>query len=139
MKGISSATFAVVSALLFASPAKATCSVSSPINAGIAIDAVTEIHNGGSWDGTYDLQGTAVCEQTADQALAVAAALSAPAWLGDKENFSLSGGLGFSDGETAIGATGLLRFNQTLSGYLGGATSTDGDAWAGKAGLRIGW
>jgi hypothetical protein len=136
MKGFATATIALVSTLLLAGQAGATCSTSSPVNAGVAIDAVTEIYNGGTWDGTYQLKGSADCD--ASNTLAMASALALPAWLGDKENFSLSGGLGFSDDATAVGVTGIARINGGLSAFAGGAVGED-DQWAARAGLRVGW
>jgi hypothetical protein len=75
-----------------------------------------------------------------DESLALNAALSLPAWLQQNENFSVSGGLGFSDGgETALGLTGIMRLDQSWAAFGGVAVSTDGGAWAGKAGARVGW
>jgi hypothetical protein len=147
MKRISYATrlaIAAASVLLFAVPAHATCTTSSPITAGIAIDAVTDIHNGGTWDGQYDLAGTADCPASPafdpSDTLAVSAALSTPVWLGDSERFAFSGGLGISDSATAVGLNGVMRFDKNWSGFAGGAVSTDDtDLWAGKVGLRFGW
>ncbi len=74
------------------------------------------------------------------ESLALNSALSLPVWLETNENFSLSGGLGFSEGgETALGVTGIVRIEKSVSGFVGGAWSTDGGAWAGKAGVRVGW
>jgi hypothetical protein len=68
------------------------------------------------------------------------AALSLPAWLERGENFSLTGGVGFSGGgETAIGITGIVRIDGSVSGFVGAAVSSDGQTWAGKAGMRVGW
>jgi hypothetical protein len=75
-----------------------------------------------------------------DEAMALNAALSLPAWLEKDENFSVTGGVGFSGGgETAIGVTGIVRIEGSVSGFVGGAVSSGGDNWAGKAGVRIGW
>jgi hypothetical protein len=75
-----------------------------------------------------------------DKSQAVAAAMSAPAWLGDKENFSISGGVGFNESEAALGGTAIARLPGTpFSAYAGGAVDVDGDEWAGKAGLRAGF
>ena len=95
-------------------------------------------------DGVADLHGSAACPAypTFDpsETLALAAALSNPIWLETGEHFALSGGLGFADGATAIGATGLMRFDKHWSGFAGGAVSTDDTSnWAGKAGVRVGW
>jgi hypothetical protein len=60
--------------------------------------------------------------------------------LQQNENFSITGGVGFSDGgETAIGVTGIMRLDKNWAGFVGGAVSTDGGEWAGKAGVRVGW
>ncbi len=73
-------------------------------------------------------------------ALALSAALSMPAWLETHENFRVSGGLGFSEGgETAVGATGVVRIDKNLAGFGGAAVNTNGDNWAGKAGLSWGF
>lgn len=75
-----------------------------------------------------------------DESLALSAALSLPVWLQQNENFSVSGGVGFSDGgETALGATGIVRLDGNVSAFGGAAFATEGSAWAGKAGLRLGW
>ncbi len=74
------------------------------------------------------------------KSLALNAALSLPAWLETNENFSLTGGVGFSDGgETSLGVTGIARIEGSVSGFAGAAVSTDGGTWAGKAGVRVGW
>jgi hypothetical protein len=62
-----------------------------------------------------------------------------PVWLQQNENFSVSGGVGFSDGGTAVGVTGVMRLDQNWAGFAGGAVSDDGKLWAGKAGVRVGW
>lgn len=125
------------------------CTVTSPMDAQVITDLGTAIGGGGS----YDLKGTADCPDAKDgkdglngrdfdasEALAVSAALSTPVWLGDSENFAVSGGLGFSDDATAVGANGVMRFSKNLSGFAGGAFSTDdSDLWAGKVGLRAGF
>lgn len=82
-------------------------------------------------DGTsYDL----------DSALALSSALSMPVWLGDAETVRISGGVGFANGgETAIGATGVVRIDRNVAGFIGGAVDTNGDNYAGKVGVSIGW
>lgn len=137
---------AIAVLMLGASPVSAACTTSTPVDIPILQAAIDGISNGGANDGSYDFKGTADCPEAQDgrdfdasEALAISAALSLPAWLGDSEQFSLSGGLGFSDGETALGATGIVRIDKNLSAFAGGAASTSGDEWAGKAGLRIGW
>jgi hypothetical protein len=126
-----------------------TCTTSSPITAPIAIDAVTAIANGGTWDGAYNLSGTASCpsdpaaindaNDRIDQTQAIGAALSSPVWLEPQEHFALSGGFGFTDGATAAGLTGIARIDKNWSAFAGGAVSTEGDEWAGRGGLRVGW
>jgi hypothetical protein len=75
-----------------------------------------------------------------DRALAITQAASMPVWLGDKENFRVSGGLGFSGGgETAVGATGVMRIEKGVSAFAGGAVDSRGKDWSGKAGLSVGW
>jgi len=73
-----------------------------------------------------------------DESLALSSALSMPVWLGDQENFAVSGGVGFSESNTAFGATGVMRLDKNWSGFVGGAVS-EGGSWAGKAGARVGW
>jgi predicted outer membrane repeat protein len=75
-----------------------------------------------------------------NKSLAINSAVSLPGWLEEKENFSLSGGIGFSAGnETALGFTGIARVDRNVSAFGGGAVATDGKGWAGKAGVRVGW
>lgn len=75
-----------------------------------------------------------------NNALALDAALSMPAWLQQNENFSISGGVGFAESSAAIGVTGVMRLDKNWSGFAGGGISTeDDDIWAGKAGVRVGW
>ena len=63
-----------------------------------------------------------------------------PTWLGDNETVRLSGGVGFSDGgQTAIGATGVVRIDKSVAGFVGGAVSSDDGKWAAKAGVSVGW
>jgi hypothetical protein len=91
-------------------------------------------------DGIDGLNGINGRDADIDTALALSSALSMPVWLGDSETVRISGGVGFSNGgETAIGATSVVRIDRTLSGFIGGAVSTDGGEWAGKAGLSVGW
>jgi hypothetical protein len=95
-------------------------------------------------NGVAHLKGSADCGRAIEDAqmdvAALAAALSTPVWLEPGENFAISGGLGFSDGSTAVGATGIVRFGSNLSGFVGGAFNTDdADLWAGKVGLRAGF
>lgn len=129
-----------------AANAQTACTTSTPVDLPILQAAIDGISNGGANDGSYSFAGTAECPTTpvpqfdASDALALSAALSTPVWLGDKENFAVSGGLGFTDGAAAVGATGVVRINQSLSAFAGGAVSTDNsDVWAGRAGLRVGW
>lgn len=61
-----------------------------------------------------------------------------PVWLNPGETFAVSGGVGFSGGEQAIGATGVVRIEGSTSAFAGAAVTTDGK-WSGKAGVRIGW
>lgn len=132
--------------MLSAAPAFAqtTCTTSTPVDVPILQSAIDAISNGGANDGSYNFAGTADCPAApsfdASDALAVASALSMPVWLGDNEKFAISGGLGFSEDATALGATGVFRINQNLAAFAGGAVSTEhSDVWAGKAGLRVGW
>ena len=102
-------------------------------------------------NGTANLSGTADCSaqfsalnkalrEAQHDTAALAAALSTPVWLEAGEQFAISGGLGFSDGATALGATGLLRLDKNWSAFAGGAFSTDNSSfWSGKVGARVGW
>ena len=66
--------------------------------------------------------------------------MSLPAWLENGENYSLTGGVGFAEGgETAVGATGIVRIQGSVAGFVGAAVSTNGGSWSGKAGVRMGW
>jgi len=105
---------------------------------GVAGQIITPNNDG---NGVANLHGTAVCEDNSGELLAVAAALSTPVWLEEGERFAISGGLGFSaDGDTALGATAIVRIDKGLSAYAGGAFSTDDtDNAAGKLGLRAGF
>jgi hypothetical protein len=144
-------TAATVAILVMGSlPAKADeCSTNSPVNLAIATEGYDTVVNGGALDGTYNLKGTADCSdygaaigqanERIDKTQAMAAALSSPVWLNPDENFSVSGGVGFTDSEAALGATGLVRINRTFSAFGGGAFSVDGDEIAGKVGFRAGW
>jgi hypothetical protein len=136
MKALQSLALSLVALGLFASGALAgNCSTSSPVNFGTIMEAAPIIGGGG----TYNLQGSANCPDVdLSETHALAAALSVPVWLETGENFAISGGMGFSDGEGAFGATGLMRFDKNVSGFAGGAL-VDDDTWAGKAGVRVGW
>lgn len=71
--------------------------------------------------------------------LALSAALSLPAWLETDENYSISGGFGFSEGgAAAIGVTGIARIDGSVSAFAGFAVNENGD-WVGRAGARVGW
>lgn len=90
-------------------------------------------------DGKDGLNGLNGQDFDMDKALAISAALATPLYLGDSEKFSISGGLGFSESETALGFGMMMRIDKTFSLYGGGAMSTEGGAWAGRVGVRAGW
>lgn len=71
--------------------------------------------------------------------LALSAALSPPVWLGDNERVRISTGVGFTEGAAAVGATGVVRIDGALAGFAGAAVSTETGAWAGKAGISVGF
>jgi hypothetical protein len=73
------------------------------------------------------------------QSNALASALSIPIWLEPLENYSISGGVGFNGTTTAFGMTGLMRLNNHISAFAGGAVLSDGSQWSGKVGARVGW
>ncbi|MEQ1652210.1 MAG: hypothetical protein ABL897_06970 [Hyphomicrobium sp.] len=90
--------------------------------------------------GPAGANGAAGQDFDADETLALNAAISLPSWLENHESYSLSGGLGFSEGgETAVGVTGIMRLQGSTAGFAGGAVSTEGGTWAGKVGVRVGW
>ena len=143
--------------------AMAACAVDTPVslfgadgkgNGIISNDGVTfdgsladQVYNGGTYDGVARLNGSADCsaafkelEKEIDQGTALAAAMSAPVWLGEGETFRISGGVGFTDGEAAVGATGLYKLNRNWAGFAGGAFSAnDTSNWAGKVGISAGF
>jgi hypothetical protein len=72
--------------------------------------------------------------------IAFDAALSHPAWLEKGENFSLTGGFGFSQyGDTALGLTGIMRLGPHAAGFGSMAVGPSDRLWGGRAGLRLGW
>jgi len=90
--------------------------------------------------GVDGMDGKDGADFNVNKTLALDAALSMPTWLQQNETVRLSGGLGFSEGgETALGATGVMRLDENWAGFVGGAVSTNGGAWAGNAGLSVGW
>lgn len=153
------ATVAFLAAVAI-SPANADeCTTNTPLSFSTA-DSPNGIFGGGPGSGSIldqmtsgdlvaDLHGTANCpgygaaldavNERIDQSQAVSAALSTPVWLEPQEKFAVSGGLGFTDGATAVGATGIVRMDKNWSAFGGGAVSADGDEYAGKAGLRAGF
>lgn len=137
-------TAALAAALMLSAAPALACTTSTPVDVPILQSAIDAISNGGANDGSYNFAGTADCPASpsfdASDALAVASALSMPVWLEHGENFALSGGLGFSDDAAALGVTGVLRIGKGLSGFAGGAVSTEHtDVWAGKIGIRAGF
>jgi len=73
------------------------------------------------------------------RAIALGSALSQAVWLEKDENYSMAGGLGFSNGvQVAFGVIGIMRFNTHWAGS-GGVAIGSGGAWGGKVGLRVGW
>jgi hypothetical protein len=140
MKALTSFALSLVALGLFASGALAgNCSTHTPVSANTLGQAIGVIGGPGFPNAAYDFQGTANCPDVdLSETHALAAALSVPVWLETGENFAISGGMGFSDGEGAFGATGLMRFDRNVSGFAGGAL-VDDDTWAGKAGVRVGW
>jgi hypothetical protein len=74
------------------------------------------------------------------EALALAAALSEPAWLEKGERYSMSGGMGFSqDGSTAFGITGIMRVGSNAAAFGSVGASTTHGIWGGRLGARLGW
>jgi hypothetical protein len=90
-------------------------------------------------DGVNGLNGRDGRNFDSDDTLALSAALSPPVWLGDKETVRVSVGTGFNEGAAAVGAAGVVRIDGGLAGFVGGAVSTETGAWAGKAGISVGW
>jgi Collagen triple helix repeat (20 copies) len=74
------------------------------------------------------------------ETVALAAAMSQPAWLERHERFAVSGGLGFAEGgATAVSVTGIMRLRGSVAGYGGVAVEPSSGMWAGKVGARVGW
>jgi hypothetical protein len=71
--------------------------------------------------------------------LAVMAALNNPIWLEANESIALSFGWGTHDAHHALGGTVVLRLDEAWSINGGAATDTKRDAWAARAGVRVGW
>jgi hypothetical protein len=91
-------------------------------------------------DGADGKDGRDGLDFNEDEALALSAALSMPAWLETHEKVRISGGVGFAEGgETAIGATGVMRLDRNWAGFAGGAIGSNGRNWGGKAGVSVGW
>lgn len=141
MKTIFTALFAL---FLTSSVSFAACGVSSPVNVPVVGDALTEIHNGGDWEGTYNLQGSADCskeisraaEEAKNEALALSSALP-NLYLGDSESFRVAVGAGFADDEAAGGIGAIGRVNRNLSVY--GKAAFGSDDWTAGAGASVGW
>lgn len=90
--------------------------------------------------GAQGIAGKNGADYDLDKSLALSSALSMPVWLGDTETVRISGGVGFANGgEAAIGATGVVRIDRNMSVFVGGAVDTEGDNYAGKVGLSVGW
>ena len=129
-------TIAALAAMTISTAALAgNCTTNTPLD-------LTNV--GGLLNPGNSFAGTAVCPDAKDNTgdlLAIGAAMANPVWLEANERFAVSGGLGFSgDGDTAVGATGVMRFDRNVSGYAGAAVGTENtDLWAGKAGVRVGW
>ena len=75
-------------------------------------------------------------------AAALAAALSTPIWLENRENYAISGGVGFaSDGinAAALGFTGTMRLGTHAAGFGSVAYEPTQRLWGGRVGARLGW
>ena len=55
------------------------------------------------------------------------------------KNFSLALGGGFTDGSSAIGGIGTLRFSENFTAYGGGSGLVNGGTWAAKVGAHFEW
>lgn len=97
---------------------------------------------GGSTNHIYAKCADAIPGLTKDDlgdAVALSAALP-PIWLENGENYAIAGGLGGAeDGDVALGLMGVARVSGNASAYFGGATTTDGDGWLAKGGMRFGF
>ncbi len=71
--------------------------------------------------------------------LAIMAAIANPAWLDKGENFSLSGGWGTFNDHHAIGLTTVIRLQDAWSFNASAGADVGRDAWAARAGVRVGW
>jgi hypothetical protein len=140
MKALTSFALSLVALGLFASGALAgNCSTTTNVSRNELFAAAVGPWSGPTGNEQAQFSGSANCPDVdLSETHALAAALSVPVWLETGENFAISGGMGFSDGEGAFGATGLMRFDRNVSGFAGGAL-VDDDTWAGKAGVRVGW
>ena len=94
-------------------------------------------------DDRIDENTAAINHNTAaieDNAASAAIALSMPdSFLNDSESYSIAAGFGGTGDDTAFGAIGTIRFDETWNGYVGGGLSFKGDQYGWKIGARAGW
>jgi hypothetical protein len=71
--------------------------------------------------------------------IALGIAMANPTWLGDKENFAISGGWGGVEGVNAFALTGVARIDQNWSANAGIGIAPDSSTVGYRAGVRVGW
>jgi hypothetical protein len=71
--------------------------------------------------------------------IALGIAMANPTWLGDKENFAISGGWGGVEGANAFALTGVARIDQNWSANAGIGIAPDSSTVGYRAGVRVGW
>jgi hypothetical protein len=75
----------------------------------------------------------------ADDGIALGLAMAAPTWLGDRENFALTGNWGSFEDQHAFAATGVMRIEGGLSVNAGLGFAPDSGQFGYRAGARVGW
>jgi hypothetical protein len=75
----------------------------------------------------------------ADDGIALGLAMAAPTWLGDRENFAVTGNWGSFEDQHAFAATGVMRIEGGLSVNAGLGFAPDSGQFGYRAGARVGW
>jgi hypothetical protein len=75
----------------------------------------------------------------ADDGIALGLAMAAPTWLGDRENFAVTGNWGSFEDQHAFAATGVMRIDGGLSVNAGLGFAPDSGQFGYRAGARVGW
>lgn len=105
----------------------------------IAHERTASVSRDNALGGRIDNNSSRIDEnkEAIEDAIALAAAMP-DSWLSDRETFAISVGGGFTEGAAAFGAISTFRFTEKLTGYAGGASTTD-NTWSAKGGVRVGW